>query len=89
MKCSRNMPEVGRVRGIRVMVFYSDHAPPHVHLEKGDDQVVASILEPHLPIGVFTKADRKAVVAWIRANVIVLLANWTLAQAGENLIKIK
>lgn len=34
-----NSPTVATVAGVKVMVFYSD-APPHVHLSKGDMDIV-------------------------------------------------
>ena len=84
----RNMPTVGTVAGVKVMIFYADHAPPHVHLEKGEAQVVASILDPFVPPRMFTAAERRAVLRWLREYRVELLANWALAQAGQPLFRI-
>jgi hypothetical protein len=37
------MPEVSRFYGLVIKMFHNDHAPPHFHVEHGDDQVVIAI----------------------------------------------
>lgn len=74
-------PTVATVAGIRVVIFYNDHAPPHVHLSKGDMDVVVPIDEPTLPSWAFTRAERRAVLDWIKRKAADLRAAW--ARAGE------
>ena len=37
------MPEISLFRGIRITMYYSDHNPPHFHVESLDGKVIAKI----------------------------------------------
>lgn len=37
------MPEISRFFGIRILMFYNDHAPPHFHAEYGGERVSVEI----------------------------------------------
>jgi hypothetical protein len=39
------MPEISRFYGIVIMMFYSDHNPPHFHANYGEYRVVIDISE--------------------------------------------
>lgn len=85
----RNMPTVGRVAGAKIMIFYDDHAPPHVHIWKGEAQACADILSPRLPAHTgFIASDRKVILGWIRENEDALLANWVRAERRLPLVRI-
>ena len=84
-----NMPEIGTVAGVKVLMFYNDHAPPHVHLSKANTQVVIKIKKPESELlAFFTSGERKRLKAWFRTNQILLLANWELAHRSLPLFKI-
>lgn len=38
------MPTILRYRGIRIMIFTNDHAPPHVHIIGGDAEARFDLL---------------------------------------------
>lgn len=38
------MPEISLFYGIRVLMFYSDHNPPHFHAEYAGDNALVDIL---------------------------------------------
>jgi hypothetical protein len=38
-----HMPEVSRVYGIVIKIFYDDHNPPHFHAEYGEHEVLTNI----------------------------------------------
>lgn len=85
----QNMPTIARVSGIKVMIYYNDHAPPHVHLSKGDVDVVASILDPG-PLGkFFSRSDARVISAWILSRQPQLLANWELARRGLPMFEVE
>jgi len=89
MRRAYNMPVIGMVGSVKVLMYYNDHAPPHVHLDAGGDvQVVVEIVGADLPSGLFSKPDRKAILKWIRDHETELLANWARASAGIPLVKI-
>lgn len=85
----QNMPQVAKVGRIKVLMYYNDHAPPHVHLDDGGEvQVVVPIVGGTVPPGIFSKPDRKAILAWLASRETELLANWARASAGMPLQKI-
>lgn len=47
----RSTSTVATVAGIRVMIFFNDPSPPHVHLSKGDMDIVVPTDAPTLPRG--------------------------------------
>jgi hypothetical protein len=80
-----NMPLVSRFRnGLKVLMFYNDHVPPHVHVDKGGDvQFVAAIADPEVPTGLLPKPDRQQLVRWIKRHEDALLENWDRCMDGE------
>lgn len=84
-----NMPTISTFGGIKVMMFYNDHAPPHVHIDTGGDvQFVVNVLSPSIPRKTLNRTGRKILLTWILANQEALLVNWGRAGAGQPLIKI-
>lgn len=85
----QNMPVIARRGTLKVMMFYNDHSPPHVHVDGGEDyQVVVEILDPEIPPNIFPKPMRRDVLAWIKRRQTELLANWARAQAGVPLERV-
>jgi len=37
------MPEISRLYGIVIKMYYNDHAPPHFHAEYGEREMVVDI----------------------------------------------
>jgi hypothetical protein len=89
MRRSQNMPVIARRGKLKVLMYYNDHAPPHVHVDAGGDvQVVVSILDPKIRPGILSKKDRRDMIAWIQDNETALLANWARSEAGVVLEKL-
>lgn len=84
-----NLPTIGKVGTVKVMMFYNDHVPPHVHVQTGDYHIVVSVISPGIPPAVFPKTFRKRLLQWIAKHETELLANWARAQAGLPLTWIK
>jgi len=38
------MPTIAIVDGVKILMFYNDHSPPHFHAVLGDDEMLVSIL---------------------------------------------
>jgi hypothetical protein len=58
------MPTVHREDGFRVIIYPNDHLPSHVHLIKGDGQVIIQLgneIEPPLIDQVYGKISDKDV----------------------------
>ncbi len=45
------MPEISLFFGIRVMMFYDDHMPPHFHAEYNGQKAVVDILNTRVVKG--------------------------------------
>ena len=82
------MPEISVFYGIRVMMFYDDHNPPHFHAEYNDQRVLVDIVKGRVLKGSFPSRQLKLILAWSVIHTDELLQNWTLAGEGKPLNKI-
>jgi hypothetical protein len=77
------MPCISRFYGISVYVYYSDHAPAHVHARYAGRRATLEIrsgvvLDGHLP----PRATR-LVRMWLGRNRKLVEASWSQARAGR------
>ncbi len=78
------MPEISRFLGIRIMMYFSEHNPPHFHVEYNDHRATIDIktfgiLEGKLPAKVLGLT-----VEWAENHQNELLENWNnLRESGE------
>jgi hypothetical protein len=78
------MPELSRLFGITIYMFYEDHAPPHFHARYGEfEALIRAILDGKLPVRALG-----LVVEWASLHQEELLENWKRAQSGEPIAKI-
>jgi hypothetical protein len=63
------MPEISRFFGIRILMFYNDHAPPHFHAEYGGQRVSLEIQSLAVIEGQIQRRALGMVVEWARARV--------------------
>ena len=85
------MPTISMFYGILILMYYYDnkkHSKPHIHAEFGEHQATLSIEDGELLGGNLPKAKMKLVQAWIEIHREDLLANWSLAVAGEPVFRI-
>ena len=85
------MPTISMFYGILILMYYYDnkkHSKPHIHAEFGEHQATISIEDGELLGGNLPKAKMKLVQAWIEIHREDLLANWSLAVAGEPVFRI-
>ena len=82
------MPTLSIFDGIKIILYYRDHQPPHFHAvyaeyeaEVGIDPIM--ILEGNLP-----RPERNNVLAWAALHQAELRANWELARGGRPLLPI-
>ena len=78
--------------GLIVYMYIKDnkkHHLPHIHVEYQDNEAVFSIPDGKLLEGKLPNKKVQLVKAWIIINQEDLMANWSLALKGDNLIKIK
>ena len=85
------MPTISMFYGMLILMYYFDnkkHSKPHMHAEFGEHQATISIEDGELLGGNLPKAKMKLVQAWIEIHREDLLANWSLAVAGEPVFRI-
>ena len=86
------MPTISFFYGVLIKMFFKDtgkHHLPHIHAEYQGKVAVYAIKTGALLSGKIPLAKHKLVEAWIVIHKDALLANWTLAVAGEELFTIK
>ncbi len=82
------MPEICRFYGLKILMNYFDHAPPHFHVWYGEYKISVTIKEGIVK-GEMPKRALNLVFDWLEINKAELLKNWELAQEGEPLISIE
>ncbi len=82
------MPEISLFFGIRVMMFYDDHLPPHFHAEYNGQKAVVDILNSRVVKGALPARQLKLILAWTVIHQDELMQNWELAKGHEPLNRI-
>jgi Domain of unknown function (DUF4160) len=77
------VPIVAIVDGVKIMLFFRDHDPPHVHAEYGEFRArisiaTASILQGDLPPG-----KKRRILEWAREHQEALSAAWADVQSDR------
>ena len=82
------MPEISLFYGIRITMFYSDHNPPHFHVEYAGHRATVLILEGIIDKGNLPNKQLKLVLAWCEIHKDELMQNWELSKDGKPLNRI-
>ena len=82
------MPEISNFYGIKIMMFFEDHQPPHFHAQYGDDKALIDINKGEIFRGRLPKAQAKMVLAWCEIHKTELLENWNRALNSETPVRI-
>jgi hypothetical protein len=83
------MPEISRVFGIIIAMFYDDHAPPHFHVRYGEQKAIIAIDTLTILRGQLAPRVRGLVMEWAALHKEELLEDWTLAKNQAPLKKIQ
>ncbi|MEO8668911.1 MAG: DUF4160 domain-containing protein [Bauldia sp.] len=78
------MPTVAIVDGVKIQIFFADHAPPHFHVDFGGYQAQIVIKTLEIIEGEFPSAKLRKVREWARPRRKALLAAWALASVRRN-----
>jgi hypothetical protein len=73
-------------------MYYFDHQRhhvPHIHVKYQDEEAVLSIPDGNLLEGQLKANKMKLVQAWIEIHGDDLMADWELANQGQNVFKIE
>lgn len=83
------MPQVSAFFGIRIYLYYNDHAPPHFHAIYAGQQAEFEIATLGVLAGKLPTRAHTLVVEWALAHQAELEANWERARQGLPLEKIE
>ena len=83
------MPVISLFRGIKVMMYYNEHMPPHFHAEYAEHRCVVDILEGCVIRGSLPSRQLKLVLAWSILHQDELMQNWELSKAQSPLTVIE
>ncbi|PPQ28721.1 hypothetical protein CCS01_23645 [Rhodopila globiformis] len=77
------MPTIAIVDGVRIMMFYNDHNPPHFHARLGGDEALVAIGNLSVVRGSLPQAKLSHILAWARDHRDALALNWIRCQNNE------
>ena len=78
------MPELCRFRGIRIIIRFDDHPPPHVHVKHGDSEATVAIQTLEVSDGELPVRVERRVIAFVRSRQRELQNAWDLIEQGQN-----
>ena len=76
------MPTIAIVDGVKIQMFYNDHAPAHFHATLGGMEVLIAIRNLDIIRGVLPPAKLRHVLVWKLARQGALTLNWIRCQDG-------
>ncbi len=82
------MPTISEFFGIVILMYYSDHAPPHFHARYGDFEVLIQISPLGVMTGNFPPRALSLVMEWALIYQELLLEDWNYATNHKKLQKI-
>ena len=85
------MAVISMFYGIIVSMYYFDnrrHKKPHIHVKYQGEEAVIEIPTGDILEGSIQRNKMKLVQAWIEIHHDDLMADWELAENGENVFKI-
>ena len=82
------MPTISEFYGIKIYIFYDDHAEPHFHAYYGGDEAEYSVKTEKLIAGKLPPRAMKLVKEWMKTHKEELAENWKRAEEHKKLKKI-
>jgi hypothetical protein len=84
----QRMPELSRFFGIKIRMFFKDHAPPHFHAIYGDEEAVIALDSLGVIKGELSPKALALVVEWALIHRSELQANWESLAVSPTYTKI-
>ena len=82
------MPTISEFFGILILMYYSDHAPPHFHARYGNDEVLIQISPLGILKGKLPPRALSLVMEWAQIYQDKLIEDWNYAANNKKLQKI-
>ena len=80
------MPTISQFYGVDIVMYFSDHSPPHFHAFHGDDEALIEWAPaPQVYKGGLPRAALNRVLDWAALRTAELDADWNRARAGQQL----
>ena len=70
------MPLIAEFDGIKVLMYYRDHDPPHFHVEYGEEEALLRIADMQIIAGNLPARVLRQVTAWAQPRQAALALNW-------------
>jgi hypothetical protein len=85
------VPTLAHIRGVKLVMYYEDHEPPHFHARGPEFRAKFAISDLSVLelAGKLKPRESALIKRWALANRPGLLENWRRAQLGEPLIKLE
>ncbi len=82
------MPTISEFFGIKILMYWDEHNPPHFHAEYGDLKAIVSIKEAVVIRGALPVKQLKLVLAWCEIHQSELMMNWESAKVNGKISRI-
>jgi hypothetical protein len=82
------MPTISEFFGILILMYYSDHAPPHFHARYGEFEALIQISPLYLLKGNLPPRALSLVIEWAQIYQNELINEWNNASNNKKLQKI-
>ena len=79
------MPTIALFWGIRILMYWNDHEPPHFHVEYQEQKAVLGVDPLVVQKGSLPNRVLRFVLAWAELHRDDLLQDWELAREGKPL----
>jgi hypothetical protein len=77
------MPTIAIVDGVRIVIYLTDHVPPHLHAFFGGKEAQISILTGEVLNGTLPRPKMRAVQLWLENNREQVAYIWDEIRAGR------
>lgn len=77
------MPTISTFYGIRILLYFNDHNPPHFHARYGEHEAEIAIANGEVLEGSLPRSALRLVREWLEQKRPELMADWDRARAGE------
>jgi hypothetical protein len=82
------MPTIAVINGIRIVIRYNDHPPPHFHAMQGGAEMRVRIADLAIMSSNAPANMERTVVAWAAQHQAALALRWVCAQSAQPLGRI-
>ena len=82
------MPTISEFFGILILMYFSDHSPPHFHAKYGEYEALIQISPLGMLKGNLPPRALSLVIEWAQIHQKELIENWNYAANNKKLHKI-